>query len=240
MKEIDLGRKVIEWLEKERSDWEIYQELPAFGKVADIVCIKNGLVWVIELKTSLSLAVIRQAYAWDVDYRSVAVPDTMTNLRNENREWWYGYMGKSMDISTIIIGKHRIYTRYCGDFGRDWSRHEVRFDTDQMTRSGKYLSTKKRLIELAESGLVEGFADAGSRSGNHWTPYKQSMLEIREYITNNPGCTVNDIFDALGKLHYANKNSMKGSLLDRLRFVETWCRIDMDHRPYKFYIEENV
>ena len=236
--ETDLGKRVVEWLEVERSDWKIYQELPAFGKVADIVCIKNDLVWVIELKTSLSLAVIRQASGWDVDYRSIAVPDTVSNLRNENREWWYGYLGRTMDISTIIIEKYRVYTRHCGDHGRDWPRHEVRYDIDQITQGGIYLSIKRRLIELAKSGLTEGFAEAGSKSGNHWTPYKQSMLEIREYMTSNPGCTINDIFDALGKLHYASKGSMKGSLLDRLRFVETWCRIDMNSRPYKFYIKD--
>ncbi len=236
--ETDLGKRVVEWLEAERSDWTVYQELPSFGKVADIVCIKNDLVWVIELKTSLSLAVIRQAFEWDVDYRSVAVPDTISNLRNETREWWYSYLGKSMDISTIIVGESRVYTRNCGDYGRDWARHEVRFDIDEITQGGRYISTKRRLIELAESGLTDGFAEAGSCSGNHWTPYKQSMLEIREYITNNPGCTMNDIFNALGKLHYASKSSAKGCIPGRLRFVEKWCRIDVDTRPYKFYIKD--
>jgi len=241
--ETDLGKRVIEWLEKERPEWKVYQELSSFGynsKVADIVCIKNDLVWVIELKTSLSLAVIRQAYDWDVDYRSIAVPDTISGLRNENREWWYSYLGRTMDIGTIIVGKSRVYTRYCGDYGRDWPRHEVTFDIDQTTMGGRYLSVKQRFIELAKSGLTKGFGEAGSKHGNHWTPYKQSMLEIREYITSNPGCTVNDIFTALGKLHYSSKESMKGCIPGRLRFIETWCRVDTDSRPYKFYIKEQT
>lgn len=241
--ETDLGKRVIEWLEKERPEWRVYQELSSFGynsRVADIVCIKGDFVWVIELKTSLSLTVIRQAFEWDVDYRSIAVPDTVSGLRNENREWWYSYLGRSMDIGTIIAGKSRVYTRYCGDYGRDWPRHKVKFDVDEATPSGRYLSTKQRFIALAESGLAEGqwLVEAGSKSGNHWTPYKQSMLEIREYITNNPGCTMNNIFDALGKLHYANKSSAKGCIPGRLQSIETWCRVDTSTRPYRFYIED--
>lgn len=70
-----LAQHVIDWLEAQH--WDVYQEVPLHGggsKTADIVAVRNGLVWVIECKTTLSLAVMAQASSWNVHLRSIAVP----------------------------------------------------------------------------------------------------------------------------------------------------------------------
>jgi hypothetical protein len=107
MKETELGELVIEWLQRERPDWEIFQEIRptkyAGGHIADIVCLNSeDHVWVIELKTTLNLTVIRQAYSWDVDYRSIAVPAAKRQSTKDERHWWYNHMRYAMSIGTLI------------------------------------------------------------------------------------------------------------------------------------------
>ena len=68
--EADLGEKLILWLE--RNGWEVYQEVQfrGYGGIADIVAVRNKpggsgdkIMWIIELKKSLSLKVMEQAAA---------------------------------------------------------------------------------------------------------------------------------------------------------------------------------
>ncbi|HBD94493.1 MAG TPA: hypothetical protein DC057_10030, partial [Spirochaetia bacterium] len=72
IKETEIAEIVIDWLEKQH--WDVYQEVPVNSGFADIFAVRNGLVWVIETKTSLSFDVMEQAFRREVHYRSVAVP----------------------------------------------------------------------------------------------------------------------------------------------------------------------
>ena len=76
VRETDIAKIVIGWLEQ--LEWECYQEVQvhSYGHIADIVAVKEPLVWVIECKQSLSLSVIEQADGWRpyAHYLSVCVP----------------------------------------------------------------------------------------------------------------------------------------------------------------------
>ena len=50
IKETEIAEIVIDWLEKQH--WDVYQEVPVNSGFADIFAVRNGLVWVIETKTS--------------------------------------------------------------------------------------------------------------------------------------------------------------------------------------------
>ena len=70
--ETALAARVVSWLEVQHFD--VYQEVEHRGDVADIIAVRAGLVWAIECKTTLSLAVMAQAARWQTHYRSLAVP----------------------------------------------------------------------------------------------------------------------------------------------------------------------
>lgn len=241
MKETELGERVIEWIQEKRPKWDIYQEL-SLGyarKVADIVCIKNDLVWVIELKTSFTLEVIKQAWEWDVDYRTVAVPGVNSRAANDTRRFWYGIIGRKMEISTIEVKNNYISTYYLGSYGREWAQHEVNFGPEN-DPEGHIISHKGKLIQLANSGLTKGFSEAGSKNGGHWTPYKESMQNyIRPFIKDNPGTTTREIVEELGKMHYSSERSAKATIGKRLRTIEKkWCGVDKSSKPYRYYVKE--
>lgn len=75
-KETELAQAVIWWLQDYQ--WEVYQEVQvfAYGDIADIVAVQNGIYWIIECKTTLNLEVMGQALAWKyfAHYVSVATP----------------------------------------------------------------------------------------------------------------------------------------------------------------------
>lgn len=228
MKEVELGELVIEWLRRERPDWEIFQEIRptkyAGGHIADIVCLNaEDHVWVIELKTTLNLTVIRQAYSWDVNYRSIAVPAAKRTATRDERDWWYQHMRYAMSIGILVATS----------LGSIQEKHSP--PQKQLLHD---LTTKK-IIEICRSGKTEGFGQAGGKDGGHWTPYKESIKAVREYVKTNPGCMAKDIIADLGKLHYSNEHSARTNLAKNLIAVEmNWCETRKRGSCDTFYFKE--
>jgi Holliday junction resolvase len=50
IKEIDIGKALVEWLNVQH--WDVYQEVKIYSHIADVVAVRNGIVWIIECKTS--------------------------------------------------------------------------------------------------------------------------------------------------------------------------------------------
>jgi len=226
MKETKLGELVIEWLQRERPGWEIFQEIQprGYGSIADIVCInKADLVWIIELKTTLNLAVIRQAYSWHVDYRSIAVISAKRQASIDERNWWYRYMKFKMQIGTISVSPF-------GLVSEKYSPDIYNYINDKVV---------EKILEICKSGKTDGFGVAGGQDGGHWTPYKESMKSVQEFVQNNPGCQAMDIVSALGKLHYANDHSARTNLAKNLIAVEKWCEVKKRGSVDTFYVKED-
>jgi hypothetical protein len=57
--ESDFAAVVVAWLEALGAD--VYQEVECGGGVADIVAKLNGEIWIVEVKTGLTLALLLQA-----------------------------------------------------------------------------------------------------------------------------------------------------------------------------------
>ena len=217
MKETELAEPVVTWLQSQ--NWNIYQEVQFSyaGGVADIVAERQGVLWIIETKVAMTIDVLNQASAWGAHYRSVAVPMARSNSKRDYRvaRDYYG-------VGVLEVSGNRV---------------EETLKPPLFLRHHK---TAKRLIgQLTE--LHKVYAKAGSQSGNHLTPYKDTMMAIRRYVSKRPGCTVNNLFDALGARHYSSKTSFKGNVLKCLmQFEKSWCKVDMTSKPYKLYISENA
>jgi hypothetical protein len=168
-------------------------------------------MWIVETKTHYGFDVLGQASAWPVHYRSVAVPFS--------RERDY----------RVAIDYYRVGVI---EVEGDWVNERVR--PDIFAKNHK--TVKQYLSQLTE--LHKTYAPAGSQSGHHLTPYKQTMMDVRRFIEHHPGCTVKDIFSDLGSLHYSSAASFKGNLIKALAQFEPWCRIDTSVRPYRLFVKD--
>src|SRR3990167_11042364 len=88
--EVQLAKPIIAYLEER--GWDVYQEVLIYGKIADIVATFGKLTWIVEVKTSLSLKLLEQIYAWRgrANFLSIAIPTTVgdgfvKNLLMNNR-----------------------------------------------------------------------------------------------------------------------------------------------------------
>lgn len=208
-KETDLAAQVVAWLNEQH--WDVYQEVQ-FNRqsgVADIVAVRGAALWIIECKTSYSFTVLNQAAGWPVRYRSVAVPAA--------KERDYGVAERYYRVGVIEVGFSGVVERvpapvFCRrvDFDRRW--------IGQLT------------------DLHKTFAPAGSQSGHHLTPYKRTMMEVRQFVEAHPGCTVKDLFEKYGPMHYASKESFKGNIVKCLmHFEKDWCNVDTSKKPFRIF-----
>lgn len=213
MKEVDIARPVIAWLEEQ--GWDVYQEVKVYSAIADIVAVHAKLVWVIECKTSLSMAVLEQAWGWKAHYRSIAVPAG----KQRNRRFAYWLAKNKLNIGVITVG-HRVTEQVAAPLMRENHRLAVKI-RESLREEHKY------------------FAEAGSARGGHYTLYRASIEKVKTFISKNSGCTIGDIFDHLGKLHYASNQSMRSTIPKNLMWIhKDWCRIDTSERPFRYYVRE--
>lgn len=226
MKESEMGQWLIEWLQKNHPEWDIYQEIRpskyAGSPVADLVLINEAdEVWVIELKKSLGLNVIRQAENWRVSYRSIAVFLPKSTQARDNADWWLVKIYALFKIGSFVFADYGIRERLPPKLLEDSPFQNQRF------------------LEICRSGKTKGYANAGQQSGGHWTPYKETMKQVRLYIQIHPGCGVGDIVNALGKLHYSSVHSARTNLVKNLNELEQdWCEVKRKGTFDTFYIKE--
>ena len=216
MKETELAKSVIAWLSDQH--WDIYQEVQftAGSSIADIVAVKHGIMWIIECKMSYGFTVLQQASQWLAHYRSVAVPSETYHHHRDYSVAKYYYRVGILEVNT----KH--------DDVWEIIKPPIMYRENDLIK--KY---RARLTELHKT-----FAPAGSRGGQHLTPYKETMMDVRKAIEINPGCTIKDLYQSLGKMHYSSADSFKGNLIKALNDFEPWCKVDMSTKPYKLYIAD--
>ena len=220
LSEVELGELLIPWLENK--GWEIYQEVKFGygGNVADIVAMKDEEMWIIELKTSLSLKVMEQAWKWkDAHYKSIAVPYS----RRRNDQF----------ASTIL--------RHFGigyiEIGTDYIREHLPGVMQEFKKEHYELWMLPYITELHKT-----YSKAGSKHGGHITAYRMTIIMIQDFLKENPGSTLNEIIDNVGIGHYSSERSAKGSLRVAFKSYErAWCRIEYGkHTDWKnqYYIKQ--
>lgn len=215
--ETDVARPVVEWLQQWH--WTVYQEVQHYrgGTVADIVAVQDELVWIIEVKTSLNLSLLAQAYDWKYygHYISVAVPTI--SQRSSGR-----------DIASIIL--------------KDWGIGLIEVEYDNVCETNEPRLHRKGLAHEFRERLREEqktWAEAGNSEGRRYTPFQGTRRGVQNYVRRNPGCTIKDLIDNV-KHHYYSPASAKGCLLRWIQNgVIDGIRMDMEQRPYKLYPEGN-
>lgn len=219
MKETELAEQVIAWLESD--GWDIYQEVQVYGYggVADIVAVHDGwLIWIIECKKSLTLRVMNQASKWPAHYRSVALlAPKRKNYERSSRDSAYRVAKEYYKIGVMELGRSELYE----------------------TKKAPLMRHHHKMSKVILNALVpehKTYAKAGSRGGSHWTPYKSTIRAVEHYIIDNPGCTLKEIIEEVGKRHYSSTQSARSTLRVNLASLHgDWCTVDESTKPYRYY-----
>lgn len=196
--EEDLAAVVVAWLEAMGAD--IYQEVEILsrGIRADIVARVRAELWIVETKTSVSLALIEQAmerrrYAHRV---YIAAPAYKARAG----------VGLCREIGIGVLDVK------LGDPGSKWDLPNVR----ELAPSRRWNS---RPVKLAAQLRPEHktSARAGAPTGGHWTPFRATCEELVRAVraAGADGITIKDAIAT--KHHYASVAGARSSLA-------TWIR----------------
>ncbi len=216
--EIMLAGYVVDWLQSQH--WDVYQEVrPGWrGDAADIVAVRQPLLWTIECKRSLSLAVIAQAHRWPTLQRSIAVPcPARRRKRDQQREFAFEVCER-FQIGVIEVGR----------------TGEV-YEAIKAPILRQFRGSSKRTIQRLHPDQ-RTFLAAGSRSGGRWTPYWQTMNAVRNIIGEYPGCTLAFIMRELDTHHFSTDAAARSSIARSLVEWSDWCFVDESVQPRRYLL----
>ena len=220
IKETELAKHVIKYLTDLK--WEVYQEVQvhSFGKIADIVAVQNGVVWIIECKTSLSMSVMEQAHTWRgyANFISVAVPSAR---RGKCREFAYKVL-KTFGIGCLEVSSYL---------------HRPIHNTipPKLKRNGlkKYI-----LNSLTEKHKT--WAEAGNDAGKRYTPFQDTVSQIYRLLKSKPGLPIKEVIESV-QHHYSSDQCARTSISAWIRKgIIKNIKMDRTGRTYKLYYEEET
>ena len=223
--ETDIAEVMVDYLESK--DWDVYQEVQFhnYGGIADIVAVKDNQLWIIETKISLTFSVMAQAEKWFCHYRSIAVLRSIRSNDN-GRRLAYRVCRNFLKIGVMEVSP---------------DSRDIYIIVPPSLQTGVDQTVKRQLGIL--SPLHKEYAKAGSSGSGHLTPFKYTLLQVKEFIEENSGCTMNDIIEHIGKGHYSSIESAKNNLRKSLRDWVNWCEVNWDGNKranvYKLREDEN-
>ncbi len=176
---------------------DVYQEVACAGGVADIVALVAAELWVIEVKTSLSLALIVQALERRRDAHRVFVAAPYSrNFRD------VGALCAELGIGLLQInsGEYDPHTRS----RTPWRVVEVvgsrRWNSRPVALRAKLSPEHKT---HAQAGSVGG--------GGRWTPFRDTCEQLARVVQARPGITLKDATSRI-RHHYATPAGARSSL----------------------------
>lgn len=220
-KESELATRVMAWLTAE--GWDCYPEVQthSMSHRADIVAVfKQKLVWVIECKMSLSLAVLDQATRWlgDSHWVSAAVPHrkrTETSFAAQQYLKW-----KGIGLIRVAIDGEQFRHGFSG------VSEIVDAPIHRRNFSNRLLATLHPDMKRYTPGTQSGYS----------TPYRRTMDGVREFISRNPGCTIKEIMDGIKKHHYSSQSTARSCIRVALGSFEKGIEIKQDGNAFRYFI----
>jgi hypothetical protein len=212
MNESDLFEPVKHWLEEK--EYEVFSEVTLkYGRGrADIVARRSPAIAVVELKTTLSLELLEQAYRWKshAHYIYVAIPRRKKSVPKIITDFFRKEKIGLLEVSLFRTGGN-IYEMIPARFNRPFLNN---------------IDWSKELLPEHKT-----FLPGGSAGGGYVTPYKLTINRVKEFLRrrfewNRNGwdpegwVTITQILDECETHYAAPKNSLAKALID---FENSWC-----------------
>jgi hypothetical protein len=212
-REVDVAAPVVAYLQDLKFD--VYQEVNIPGKGrADIVAVMGQLVWIIEVKASMSLAVLEQALNWKPFAHKVSVA-------TPHPKW-----------------KHKTFgARLCSQIGLGLF-YVTRNNVCQEERHAPF--TRKVYTGLVTKNIHEEqktWGAAGNATHSYYTPFRGTVLALTEYVSQHPGCGLSEAIGGI-KSHYKTNGTAKSCLVKYLEngIIDT-IRMEREGKIIKLYLK---
>lgn len=178
--------------------WEVYQEVETGAGRTDIVAVRGGIRWAIEVKTSMNLAVMDQARANVAyfHYSSLAVPAPANG--RQPRSWVFAAeCGRLFGYGVIALTESK------------------RWDTITMRIESRGRLNRRPLpVKLWEQQKTE--AAAGTNRGGQWTDFKWTVRQLEQKAQFEPGIKLKEAIKGIDH-HYGNEPSAVGCVSRYIR-----------------------
>jgi len=223
VKETELAAAVMRWLQEQ--GWDCYPEAQfrSYGGRADIAAVRDGRLWIIECKLSLSTALLDQAHEWigAAHYVSIAVPSL------KRRSSYGGVV--DFFLQEKGIGLIRVATRYTGDLD------PLETIPPRLHRYAHHRA--KKLIKLLHPDMKH-YAP-GNDNSSFSSPFNRTMKDVAGFVRLHPGCTVKEIVDNVPH-HYGSSATARSAIPQWLEhgFEKYQIRVKMDGHRRRFYAVE--
>lgn len=224
VKETDLAAAVVAHLRDQ--EWDVHQEVGgAYGSRADIVAVRGPLLYVVEVKSTLGLAVIGQARGWlhQANYVGVAVPSGRRHSEDRlcaERILWEWGIGLLKVALPAWSGDGTRVTEEIPP--RLWRRIPV----------GRTSRLRGMLCEETRT-----FALAGNAEGKFWSAFKATISEVQRAVRENPGLTTKELIGAI-QHHYSSDSTARSTLLHWLWRGKIPGVRGEGKRPVRWYMAE--
>jgi len=196
--ETEVARPVVAHLESQR--WDVYQEVEGHGGRADIVAVLGSLVWVVEVKRTLSLSLLAQATAWRpwAHYVSIAVPQ---GTRANDGHRFGERLAEERGIGVIVVAAPVTL-----------GRKEIRPAVVVPHVMGKLNRRASCVQELRNVLRPEHktFAEAGGDTGRYWSPFRQTCKLVGEAVKSGAR-PLRDVISEIDH-HYASDAGARACL----------------------------
>ena len=159
MSEVELAAHLVAWLRGR--GWTVHQEVEVVrgGPRCDVVAVRGKVLWAIECKRGVGLAVLEQAHGWLGDAHRVSVATRPS--------------------------KNRFARRVLRDYGVGWLTVAGR----GRVRAVVAPAVRKEIGERLRGALAEEqrtFAPAGNARARFWSPWKATVAEVQAWAAAHP------------------------------------------------------
>lgn len=190
--EQELAAVVVAWLEAMGAD--VYQEVACTGGVADIVAVVAHEVWIVEVKTSLSLALITQAMERRRAAHRVFVAAPHTKHLRDVKQLY-----DELGIGLLVV--------QAGDFDSTWNQPRINVAVYGRRWNTRPVALRSKLRPEHKTSAKAGAPGAAGR----WTPWRDTCRQLAVLVKSEPGITLKSAIDTI-KHHYRSAASARTSL----------------------------
>jgi len=228
-----VARPVVDELTNE--NWDVYQEVPVFlphlgsEVVADIVAVRDGVIWVIECKRTLSFQLLAQANQW-LPYAhrvSIAIPTPKKDYRE------ISFINSV--LSSKGIGCFSVRPTAKSSYDEECLDGTV----TQLPLPALHRRVNSKRIKQS---LLEGqktFKDAGSSGGARFSKFRNTVELLKAAAKDNPGIALNDALRMI-EHHYS---SDKGAFSCIVNYIQKGVIKDLEiktiQKKYCLFLKES-
>lgn len=223
-----MGERLVPWLEDQ--GWEVFPEVESYpqGPVADLVAVRDEKVWVIEMKKSISLDLLTQAERWKDQTHAVSICTLVKNNQSSRTPRYW----RVRSFVEKTLGFHGIgwLSVSCSDS----------FHTRPVTELVPPVFADTIAFNHLQKILNDGhkrMGIAGSAKAERWSPFKQTVENLKTYLLEHPGATYNEILDQVDH-HWASRGTARQCLMKYLRKgVIQGIMVDETQKSHRLYLQ---